>query len=326
MAKSNRGPATRPKAGSSGPAGQSGGTGAQRPGGSASRTQAARRPPQPKSRRPLLIAVTAGVVVIAVVVALVVVKVTGSSTTTTAGTTPAPADVVNAVSTIPVSTFEAVGTGSGLVPPKAIKNQPTLLSNSRPEVFYAGGEFCPYCAAERWALVAGLSRFGTFSNLKQTESSTTDVYPGTKTFSFYGSSYTSPYIVFTPLELYSNQKSSSAQSGYTTLQTPTSQQQTLISKYDQPPYSQSTGGIPFIDFGNKYVTQGASYSPQILQGLSMGTIAGSLRDPSTTPAQNVDAQANIIAAMVCQMTNGQPASVCSTAAVKKAESSLPATS
>ena len=53
-------------------------------------------------------------------------------------------------------------------------------------MLYYGAEYCPYCAAERWAIAAALSRFGTWSNLKITASSHTDVYAETHTFSYYG--------------------------------------------------------------------------------------------------------------------------------------------
>ena len=59
-----------------------------------------------------------------------------------------------------------------------------------------GAEYCPYCAAERWALVMALSKFGTFTDLQGTTSSATDTNPSTPTFSFYGSTYTSKYLSF----------------------------------------------------------------------------------------------------------------------------------
>ena len=40
-----------------------------------------------------------------------------------------------------------------------------------------GAEFCPYCATERWSVVMALSKFGTFSHLVGTTSSSTDVDP-----------------------------------------------------------------------------------------------------------------------------------------------------
>ena len=72
-------------------------------------------------------------------------------------------------------------------------------------VTYIGAEYCPFCAAERWALTVALSRFGTFSGLAGTHSSSTDVYPDTQTLSFYGSHYTSPYLDFQPVEETTNQ-------------------------------------------------------------------------------------------------------------------------
>ena len=78
--------------------------------------------------------------------------------------TPADATVVQELTNVPQSAWEAVGKGS------VVKNaftynsgQPVLKGpNGHPEFFYVGGEFCPYCGAERWAMINALSRFGTF--------------------------------------------------------------------------------------------------------------------------------------------------------------------
>ena len=42
-------------------------------------------------------------------------------------------------------------------------------------------EYCPFCAAQRWAMVSALSRFGTFSGLKTIHSSSSDADPNTPT-------------------------------------------------------------------------------------------------------------------------------------------------
>jgi hypothetical protein len=146
-----------------------------------------------------------------------------------------------------------------------------------------------------------------------------EVYPGTKTFSFYRSGYSSPYLVFTPVETQSNQPSGS---GYATLQQPTAAQQKLLQQFDTPPYTQSSGGIPFVNFGNRYIVSGASYNPQVLQGQSMSAIAGSLADPSSQTAQNVLGTANILTASICQLTNNQPGQVCSSQGVTAAKAKL----
>ncbi len=79
--------------------------------------------------------------------------------------------------------------------PPSLKGQPPLtLDGKTPAMLYYGAEYCPYCAAERWAMTAALSRFGTWSDLKITASSHTDIDAETHTFSFYGATFTSPYI------------------------------------------------------------------------------------------------------------------------------------
>jgi len=235
---------------------------------------------------------------------------TNSNATTQTGDKPAPVSLVNQIVNVPQKTLDQIGVGSTESQPIPIKNAPALTLNNKPEIFFQGADFCPYCATERWALIQSLSRFGTFSNLQETHSSTTDVYPGTKTFSFYKSSYTSQYISFVPIEMYTN--IASANGGYTVLETPTNAEQALINKYNNPPYlpSDEAGSIPFIDYGNKFLTDGATYSPSVLQGLSRHQIASDLYNPNSKTAQGIDGAANTITAIVCKLTNNQPANVC----------------
>jgi hypothetical protein len=173
-------------------------------------------------------------------------------------------------------------------------------ADGKPLITYIGAEYCPYCAAERWALAVALSRFGTLSNLSGTHSSSSDVYPDTQTLSFYGSSYSSPYVGFESVEEFTNQ---AVGSGYQSLQSPTTAQTALADKYDPQ------GSIPFIDIGNRYVITGASYSPQVLAGLSRAQIAADLSDPSSPVAQAIDGTANYITAAISVVTGGQPSSV-----------------
>jgi hypothetical protein len=96
------------------------------------------------------------------------------------------------------------------------------------------------------------------------------------------------------------------------LQTATSAELAVLGTYDARPYvdSAATGSIPFLDFGNEYVSIGASYSPQVLSGLSWGTIATDLSNPDSTVAKSVDGTANYITAATCSMTGNQPSSAC----------------
>jgi Domain of unknown function (DUF929) len=279
-------------------------------------------------RNRMLIAGGAIIAVVAIVVAFVVIKAnSGSNSKSTASsssgvsngpTGAALAKVVADTTSVPASTLNSVGAGSATAFPTTISGGTALTANGKPEMLYMGAEYCPFCAAERWGMVVALSRFGTFSGLSTVHSGIKDgsgaseVFPGTSTWTFYHSTYTSKYLTFTPVEMQTNIPNTSAGQGYTTLQTPTAAQNALISKYDAAPYvpSADAGSIPFVDFGNKYLIVGASYSPQVLSGLSWSQIAADLKSPSSQVAKAIDGTANYMTAALCKLTGDQPASAC----------------
>ena len=204
----------------------------------------------------------------------------------------------------------------------ATSGQPALTSGGKPEVLYMGATYCPYCAAERWALVVALSRFGSFSNLSLIHSSSADVFPSTPTLSFYKSGYTSQYLNFTPVEMLGDTKLSNGQ--YAPLQKPTATQTALMARYDAPPYvsASSAGAFPFVNIGNQYLVIGSQYQPSDLAKLTWAQVAADIRDPSTTVAKDVDGTANAITAAICKITKNAPAAVCDSAGVKAAAGSL----
>jgi len=276
--------------------------------------------------------------VLIVVIVLIIVKgasnTGASSTTATSGHTASSATtatVTKDIASVPASTLNSVGKGSGVSPLIATKGQPALTSGGKPEMVYMGAEYCPYCAAERWAMAVALSRFGTFSGLHLIHSSNDDVYTNTATLSFYKSSYTSKYLVFKPVEMYSEKQ---VGNGYATLQKPTAVENALMSKYDGPPYVPSTdsGSFPFVDVGNKYLVIGAQYLPSTLgstasvdaghYGLNWTQIAGDLKNPASPVAQSIDGAANSITAAICKITNNADAAVCSSTAATAGAGSL----
>jgi hypothetical protein len=232
-----------------------------------------------------------------------------------------PASVLQAVTGAPASAFDAAGAPSDLKPPTALPGSTAALaSGGLPRVVYMGAEYCPFCAAQTWALVVALSRFGTFSGLGATESSTTDVFPGTKTFTFYGSTYQSTHVMFTGVEMQTNKPA--AGGGYTRLQEPTAEERGLLDQFDRAPYTTSPGAIPFIDVGNRFVVIGASFGPGLLQGLSMVQIAGELANPSSDVGRAVLGSANLLTAAICEATGDLPATVCSSPAAVQAKARL----
>jgi Domain of unknown function (DUF929) len=275
-----------------------------------------------EQRRRIFLASGSVVVVLAVVLVFVIVKLNhkpNSATGASNGPTgSALAAVVDKVTSVSASTLDTVGSGNGAVTgkPTTISGS-TLMENGKPEMLYVGAEYCPYCAAERWAMIVALSRFGTFTGLRTVHSSSTDTDPNTPTFTFYKSSYTSQYLAFSPVELTTNVPKSGSASGYVTLQTPTAAQQAIVTKYGG-----ANSPIPFVDFGNHYLINGVSYDPGVLAKLSWATIANDLSNPSSPVAQAIDGTANYITAAICKgLTNNAPATAC-TSTVQSLESQI----
>jgi hypothetical protein len=265
---------------------------------------------------------------VVIVVAFVIISHIQSTVTPPAATS---SQVFNAVTKVDPNILSVVGTGKVQNPIKAIQGSPQALTGptGKPEFLYIGAEYCPFCAAQRWAMVVALSRFGTFSQLYQTTSSATDSYPDTPTFTFdpklyKAPIYTSQYVDFVPVEETGNVQDSNG--NYPILQTPTAGQQKLFSTYDVPPYiaASSARSIPFIDIANKFVVigLGSGYSPQDLAGKQWADIASSLADTSSTISQHILGSANYLTAGICIATGQQPGSVCSTDVIQTIEKTL----
>ncbi len=177
-------------------------------------------------------------------------------------------------------------------------------------MLYVGAEYCPYCAAERWAMAVALSRFGTLSNLHFIHSTSTDVYSNTPTLTFYKSGFTSKYLTFVPVETTTVDKKP--------LQAPTKEQATLLNKYGQ-------GSFPFIDIDGQFIVSGTQYLPSVLGsvstqdpthvGLSWAAVGKDLQNPTSPVAQAVIGSANHITAAICKVTNNQPSNVCGSKSV-----------
>jgi thiol-disulfide isomerase/thioredoxin len=274
------------------------------------------------TRRRALIACGSVGAVIIVVVAFIIVKTAGSPATagsTSAGRTTEPATVVKQIAGVPATTLDSVGTGSTYQHAiQTTKNTGAVLTqNGKPAVVYVGAEYCPFCAAERWAITAALSRFGKFSGLSFIHSAPApETDPSTPTLTFYKSSYTSKFLSFSATE---------AQTvSHATLENLTSLDNQVMTTYDAPPYvpAADKGSFPFVDFGNKYVIDGASYDPAVLKGMTWAQVAAALKDPSSPVAKSVDGATNLITAAICKITKGQPGNVCTSAGVTKASGAI----
>ncbi len=222
---------------------------------------------------------------------------------------------LNTITHIDANLLETVGTGSAQSTFKAIPAGASIPAGptGKPQFLYIGADYCPFCAAQRWSIITALSRFGKFGPIDPLTSSENSI----PTFTLHKVSYTSNYVDFTGLETTDNQNN--------TLDTPTAEQSKLFSTYDSPPYTttQSQGSIPFIMVGNKYVSSGAFYNPQVLASLSYDQINSKIVDSTSDVSRGMLGAANYLTAAICQVTNNQPGNVCSSSRIQSIEQALP---
>lgn len=305
----------------------------------ARKTPAPRAPVKNSGGRPagLFTWIAVGLVVV-VVATLVVIKVTSGSSAPagTSGFQASDAATVKDLTTVPLSVFNGVGITSNVAavsPPIKLKGQTLLTGPSStgatvPRVFYFGAEYCPFCAAERWATIIALSRFGTWTGLGNMTSSTRtgEAFPGTPTFTFARAHYRSTYLSFAEVEETTNQFSA-ALNNYTPLQTPTKWELANFKKYDNTTYipgitASQDYSIPYYSLGNQFLISGASYTPALLANQTRTQIATGLKDPSSPVTDAIIATANYFTASMCQLTKNKPASVCTSPGVMAAKKKL----
>lgn len=257
---------------------------------------------QAKARRNRIWAFGSVGLVIVVIGILVAVYATGGSSSGPPRE-PAPTAAIQHITSVPIETQIAATNQITNLNGAGVLTGAPLTSGGKPEILFIGAEFCPICAAQRWPMAVALSNFGTFSNIQKTHSAVRD--GNIQTLSFYGATYTSPYLVFTSVENTTNQPQGS---GYKPLETPTAAQnnlwQTIEAQFgNQPSY-------PFINIGGKYALLTAQYSPDILSGKSWNTIANSIGDNRSTIGANIDASAAVFSRYICDITGQKPANVC----------------
>ncbi len=201
----------------------------------------------------------------------------------------------------------------GLAGPMIEKHWQPLTRAGKPELFFAGAEGCPFCGVQRWGMIAALSQFGSFSNLHLMQSDTTEP-PPVRTFTFYGSSYHSPYLAFVPVEILGHIRHGQT---FPRLQRPTAAEWRLIHRFDQP------SETPFIDVAGHYIQISSTVDPHLIGGLTWAQVAGSLGDPNSIGTQAIAGEAEVLTAELCVATGGRPTSVCSASVVIQYEAALP---
>lgn len=209
-----------------------------------------------------------------------------ASATDAASHAPAPVSssttvsVVKAATEVPASVFRTAtsdavrSTRVVLKSLQPIQGQLPLTIGTKPEVLFVEATGCPQCEAESWAIVAALSKFGSFSRLSLTEVGTIRSKRVTG-FTFSGASYQSPCISFNAVAARDGVLESSGSGS------PTTAERAAFEAID------GTKQLPFLDINNHVVAIGSSVSPSFVQGFSAVQVARSLINPSDVVAQAI---------------------------------------
>ncbi len=213
--------------------------------------------PSPRPGRSRSTFYTWGAVALVILVIVVLVVVSSTSSKTKAifyNAAPVSAPVLREVTHVPASVYNSVGIGiaGAIAPPRIDTGQKSLMFTGKPGVFGLFGEFCPYCAAERWAIITSFSRFGTFAGLETMQSSPVDVDPKTQTFTFKKATFVSSYFTAKLVEYFGQDKPTGR---HTVIGKLTKQEASLLEKYD---HTTTTMSVPFMDIGNKMISEGVS--------------------------------------------------------------------
>jgi hypothetical protein len=248
--------------------------------------------------------IAASVAVVVVIIAVVVGVVISNRPKDAPAAATGGAAALATLEKLPATLFDKAPAPSPAQAPAKLQGGTALTQDGKPKVLYIGAEYCPFCAMERWALIGALSRFGTFSGVTETTSSSTDVHPNTPTFSFKDAKFTSDVVAFQAVETQDREGKP--------LQTLDGDNLALFQKFNPG------GGIPWITYGGTHATDGATVDANAFEGKTYDQIIAGIQDPTSDIGKTVTPAINMITAQICSQTDGKPANVCTSQGVQSA--------
>ena len=252
-----------------------------------------------RQRKQVIAAVVAVVVIIIAVTVGSVIANRPASAPAASGNSGAAA--LTKLTSIPAATFDAAAAPAPQQAPAKVEGASEVKVDGKPRVLYVGAEFCPYCAIERWALIAALSRFGSFEGITETTSSSADSLPDTPTFSFLTAKYTSDSVAFAAVETQDREGKP--------LQKLEGDNATLFQK------NNPKGNIPWISWGGTHSTSGATVDGTFFEGKTYDQIITGILDPKSDLGKSVLPAANVMTAQLCAENGGKPTNVCTSSGV-----------
>ena len=173
-----------------------------------------------------------------------------------------------------------------------VTDQPLKRAGGKSLVYFMGAGFCPFCAAERWAIVKALERFGKWEGLVEDKSAGHDEkYLNVPTFSLARTKYSSNNIEFAGKE--------TADRNFEPLQELDDSDFEVLDMYNPDQM------IPFLLVDGQYMQVGAGFSPELIQNMSHEQVLTELEKPDSAIGKAIRAEIDNIIALVCKSIGGK---------------------
>lgn len=183
-----------------------------------------------------------------------------------------------------------------------VTDQPLKRQSGKSLVYFMGAGFCPFCAAERWAIVKALERFGKWEGVVEDKSAGHDEkYLNVPTFNLARAKYSSDAVEFAGKE--------TADRNFEPLQELDDKDYEILDMYNPDQM------IPFLLVDGQYMQAGAGFSPELIQNMSHNAVREELAKPGSQINRAIQAEIDNITALLCKSTGGK-GGACNTESVK----------
>ncbi len=183
-----------------------------------------------------------------------------------------------------------------------VTDQPLKRPGGKSLVYFMGAGFCPFCAAERWAVVKALERFGKWDGLMEDKSAGHDEkYLNVPTFNLARAKFESDAVEFMGKE--------TADRDFEPLQELDEKDYEILDMYNPDQM------IPFLLVDGQYMQVGAGFTPEMIHEMSHDAVRAELDNPNSATGKAMRAEIDNITALLCKSTGGK-GSACDIDSVK----------